>query len=391
MKKSVSVVIGLNYGDEGKGLTTDYLASKSSHSTAVVRFNGGAQAGHTVELSNGQRHVFHHFGAGSFSGAATILSNFFVVNPNLFFKEANDWHALSVQEKVPLLDVYIDGDCCITTPYDVYINQALETFRGDKRHGSCGVGFGETLERESRGFCLSVKDICTSHFLEKLNRIKNDWFIGRLTELGLPLDHNLTDLVFETFAFNANQLIKAATVISTHDALLKFDNLIFEGAQGLRLDQFSEDFPNVTRSSTGLSNVACLLKNIPCDITVYYITRAYMTRHGAGVLKNEIPKPPLVIDKTNVPNDYQGTMRFALLDFESIAKNVQKDANFLSSMGFATVGVITCCDQIDADTVPDIIECLSNSLKTYKIITSWGPTRETIVSTVLADFNGALC
>ena len=68
--KNIKVVIGANFGDEGKGLMTDYFASKSNKSL-VVRFNGGGQAGHTVTTKDGRRHVFHHFGSGIFAGADT--------------------------------------------------------------------------------------------------------------------------------------------------------------------------------------------------------------------------------------------------------------------------------------------------------------------------------
>ena len=80
------VVIGANYGDEGKGLMTDYLADKYQ-AEVVVRFNGGAQAGHTVVTPAGQRHVFSHFGSATLSGSRTFLSKHFVANPILFLKE----------------------------------------------------------------------------------------------------------------------------------------------------------------------------------------------------------------------------------------------------------------------------------------------------------------
>jgi len=76
-----NVVIGANYGDEGKGAAVDRLATEAGAQCLVVRFNGGAQAGHTVETPDGRRHVFSHFGAGSFAGARTFLSRFFVSNP----------------------------------------------------------------------------------------------------------------------------------------------------------------------------------------------------------------------------------------------------------------------------------------------------------------------
>src|SRR4051812_30640034 len=96
----VSAVIGANYGDEGKGLVTDYLAEEGE-GAVVVRFNGGAQAGHTVVTPEGKRHVFHHFGSGTFRKARTHLSRFFISNPALFRPE---FEALADQEPVVSVD-----------------------------------------------------------------------------------------------------------------------------------------------------------------------------------------------------------------------------------------------------------------------------------------------
>ena len=86
----VTVIIGANYGDEGKGLTTDFIAHneiEQGKQTIVVCSNGGAQRGHTVELSDGRRHVFHHFGSGTLAGAETYLPKQFIMNPLIFVKE----------------------------------------------------------------------------------------------------------------------------------------------------------------------------------------------------------------------------------------------------------------------------------------------------------------
>ena len=88
----VKAVIGAAFGDEGKGSCTAFL---SNPSTLVVRYNGGAQAGHTV-IHNGARHVFHHFGSGSFKGAATYLSRHFLVNPLLWQNELTELLELGI-------------------------------------------------------------------------------------------------------------------------------------------------------------------------------------------------------------------------------------------------------------------------------------------------------
>jgi adenylosuccinate synthase len=92
------VVIGANFGDEGKGLLTDYLCAQGAG--MVVRFNGGANAGHTVVTPDGKRHVFSHFGSGSFCDVPTFLSPYFVCNPVLFFHELETLHKLGVSPTV---------------------------------------------------------------------------------------------------------------------------------------------------------------------------------------------------------------------------------------------------------------------------------------------------
>ncbi len=115
--KNIKAVIGANFGDEGKGLMTDYLAA-SCKNGIVVRSNGGAQAGHTVQLQNGRRHVFGHVGSGAFCGLPSYLSAYFVVNPMLFAKETSELKAYGI---VP--GVFIDGSCMVTTPYDIMITR----------------------------------------------------------------------------------------------------------------------------------------------------------------------------------------------------------------------------------------------------------------------------
>ena len=143
--KKVKVVIGANFGDEGKGLMTDYFASKEDNAIVVLH-NGGAQRGHTVVTPEGYRHVFRHFGSGTYIGAATYIAKEFIVNPILFRQE---YEKLAKHGCVP--KVYINKKCKLTTIYDMLINQVLEADRGINKHGSCGVGVFETIYRNKDG------------------------------------------------------------------------------------------------------------------------------------------------------------------------------------------------------------------------------------------------
>src|SRR5581483_6122621 len=179
MNKAIAVV-GANFGDCGKGLVTDFLCAREN-ATLVVRYNGGSQAGHTVLTPEGYRHVFSHFGSGTFLNVPTFLSHFVVVNPVLFHREFIDFEMLGSGAKVC---VYADLNCRVTTPVDMLINQALEDRRGHGRHGSCGVGFNETIERSMNPmYDLRFRDLRDPD--ARLEKIRDEWLPWRLKNLGL--------------------------------------------------------------------------------------------------------------------------------------------------------------------------------------------------------------
>ncbi|MFW2477394.1 MAG: adenylosuccinate synthetase, partial [Sediminibacterium sp.] len=125
--KKATVIVGLGYGDEGKGLLTDYYCHNADR-PLVIRFNGGQQAGHTVVLKNGTRHVFSNFGSGTLRGVSTYWSAYCTFSPRYFLEE------LSLLPITPML--YLDPACPVTTHYDVLYNRALEISRGKNRYGS---------------------------------------------------------------------------------------------------------------------------------------------------------------------------------------------------------------------------------------------------------------
>jgi len=357
------VVIGLNYGDEGKGSVVDYLTRRERmpQTKAVVRFNGGAQAGHTAINKKGERHVFHQIGSGAFNAANTILSKYHIFNPTIFRKEY-----ASLKKDMGISTVYLDPEAMVTTPFDIMINQVLEESRGKDingkgLHGSCGMGINETVERNQQGFSFNASKLDMIHSMKhRLDKIFGEYVPDRLKQLGiLDFESDIKTFVMDNAKevcdkfiedsmeiFNNNQ-IRYATF---EKASNRFYNLVFEGAQGLLLDQDSDDFPHVTRSSTGLKNVEELLKDKELNIDnlhVYYVTRCYLTRHGAGPLKDEIFDPLGIVDETNIPNDYQHHLRFAPLDFDKMAKAVDKEREYFSNTEFKTTVVVNCCDHFD--------------------------------------------
>lgn len=391
-------VIGANFGDEGKGLMTDYLVNKHQ-SDLVVRFNGGGQAGHTVTTPDGRRHVFSHFGSGAFTGAATLLSRFFIVNPLTFIKERKE-----LALKAPVnLTVKIDINASVSTPFDMLLNQMVEQKRGGKRHGSCGLGIGETIERGEQFFNLTMLNLTDEWMLRNLLlKIRDVWVPIRKAQLGLSddFDHIIySDDLIENYLSDVRYLLNNTESVNDVDVIKQAFNPIFEGAQGLLLDQDHEYFPHVTRSSTGIKNVLKLIGANFEELEVVYMTRSYLTRHGAGPLKNELSEKPFekIVDQTNIPNDWQGTLRFAYLDLDLLKKTIINDllTNHYHKIT-PSVG-ITCLDQ-SGDLVPvyhdgeehylykgrDLMDAGDQIAKRLGIglnhFKSYGPTREDVKS-----------
>jgi len=348
-----NVVIGANYGDEGKGLVTDYLTAEQSGSVAIIRFNGGAQAGHTVQTPAGLRHVFRHFGSGTLAGASTYLSEFFIANPILFNEEHATLLELGISPQVT-----IHPDAIVTTPYDMYINQKFENFLANRRHGSCGVGVNETVERNLFDqYQITVSDLCDEQRLvEKLIRIRSEWAdlrIDKLMQSHLTDDDKCflqSDAVLSAFLGDIRNFVNHCQM-EDYDHVKSVDNIIFEGAQGLRLDQNAKDFPHVTRSNTGVQNVSIIANKLGLShLDIHYVSRCYLTRHGAGPLTNELGQCPYpnFKDETNVPHAFQGKLRFAPLNINTLQAEINNDLAKLSNQLSRQVKlVITCLDHIN--------------------------------------------
>lgn len=321
------VVIGANFGDEGKGLVVDWLCSQGAD--CVVRFNGGANAGHTVVTPAG-RHVFRHFGSGSFLGVPTYLSQFFVCNPILFFEELRDLSALGIN---PVVGAH--PDCPITTHIDMLINQEKERQRGAKRHGSCGIGLHETQQRSRvPSLKITLGDLWNGVKLEdRLREIGTRWAGYRAHK-----DFHGEEAVQE--------FIECCHLFADYVqpmGIAHVKNPVFEGAQGLLLSQDNAEYrPHLTHSYTGMHNVRILCRQAGLDPEIYYVSRTYLTRHGAGRLPGEGGLLFAYADDTNNDNAWQGALRFAPLDAD-LRERIAKDADGPHKL------VMTHCDQ----RVPD--------------------------------------
>ena len=389
--ETAKIVIGANFGDEGKGYMTDYFANEAKEqnkSCLVVCHNGGSQKGHTVVSPSGLRHVFHHFGSGNMTGADTYLSKDYIVNPITFNKEYEE-----LKRKGIVTKTFVHKDCLVTTPFDMLVNQICEQHRDGNRHGSCGLGINETIVRNNKLDKMTISDALgilqlhlVDHVYSNLNYIASYYLPDRLKELGvesIPTKWieilSKKENIIENYISDLYMMQSRIELVD--DSILdKYEYVIFEGAQGLLLDQNNmEYFPHLTPSNTGLTNPVNMIKdkNVT-DIEVCYVTRTYMTRHGAGRFDSECSKDeinPNMVDLTNVPNEFQGTLRYGKLDLNDLKSRIEKD--FDSNNNGLNIKKSLAITHLNEYSLP---VGWMNSFDNYKIYLSDGMTRNSVIS-----------
>lgn len=361
-------LIGLGYGDEGKGISTSFLCrNKNPNHCIVVRANGGHQAGHTV-VHNGFKHVFSQFGSGTLQGIPTLISKFCTLYPNSFIREYEYIKAYS-----PI--VHVDPMTMITTPWDIDANRSTEE---KIRHGSVGMGFGQTIQRNEDHYRLYYQDLLFPAILkQKLKAIVERYYVS------LELNKVSQEANFISFIEKCKQFLSLTKIKDWELNSSRFYDVIFEGAQGILLDQEFGFFPNVTRSHTTSKNILELCPNLD---QIYYITRTYQTRHGNGFMTNEDKPIPILVnneDETNKSHKYQGEFRISELDIELLKYAIISDNNY-SGNGRHVINkhlIITCNDQysIDTNKVFEELKPLFSMPTLSKLYKSYGPDQKSII------------
>ena len=315
------IVADLGYGDAGKGGIVDWLCHSGGRPRGggaepvhtVVRYNGGAQAAHNVVTPDGRWHTFAQFGSGTFTpGVRTFLSRFMMVDPLAMVAEAD--HLAEQGVPAPFLLVEVDRDALLTTPYHQAVNQARERARGPGRHGSCGMGIGETAayalqcpaDAPRAGDCLAGRD------LERKLTLLRDWAVTAATTDGTALPP--PPVVADAFRAWAGQVTLAG---DGHLARLlrRPGRVVFEGAQGVLLDEWRGFHPYTTWSTTTFENAQMLLDEAGLgDAAIRLgVTRAYQVRHGPGPFVSEDPTLELP-EAHNRTGRWQGPVRAGPLD-----------------------------------------------------------------------------
>lgn len=298
--RAAFIVVDLGFGDAGKGLLTDYLV-RAHGARLVVRFNGGAQAGHNVITADGRHHTFSQFGSGSLvPGVSTHLARDVVVHPTALRVEAE--HLQSLGESAVFSRISIAPECRVTTPFQQAAGRVRELLRGDARHGSCGVGVGETVQDS-----LNTPEL-TLHFGELLQpqRVRDKLLAQRAlkqAELSESLNGNLSaELQRELRAFSdpelADHWLQAAASVASKVRCVSDEvvsaaagPLVLEGAQGVLLDERFGFHPYTTYSQTTFDGATSLLETwgFSGQVQRIGVLRSYAVRHGAGPLPTEDP------------------------------------------------------------------------------------------------------
>ena len=338
------IVVDLGYGDAGKGTIVDWLCARSTRERvqgppvqAVVRFNGGAQAGHNVVTGDGRHHTFAQFGSGTLSaGTRTFLSRYMLVDPLALVAEAEHLEQLGVAD--PLSLVAVDRDALLTTPYHRAANQARELARGADRHGSCGMGIGETARYaldypDDAPRAADMTAPCT--LVRKLTLLRDRLaadlakefadmpgfpvILGAVGFPGFPMAPDAdeperlpsTEGVADVYRAVAGRVTLAGD--GYLKKLLSAGPVVFEGAQGVLLDEWHGFHPYTTWSTTTFENAETLLRENGSEAARLGVTRAYQTRHGPGPFPTEDPALDLM-EPHNGDGRWQGPVRVGHLD-----------------------------------------------------------------------------
>jgi adenylosuccinate synthase len=322
MKRAI-ITVGLGFGDEGKGATVDYLA-RHYDADLVVRYCGGSQAGHNVQLPDGRRHTFAQFGAGTLAAprgrVRTYLGPHVVIDPPALVREGEHLAELGVENPLGLLSVH--PRCLVTTLWHRALNQLRELSRGAGRHGSCGHGIGEARSYWLRygADAVFASDLLDAGVLRaKLELLRQRALLELQDFVHQIGDEDLRQL--DLWELNTEAIAHQLGAVTREGALLSPEvpectTAIFEGAQGVLLDEYRGFHPHTTWSTVTPHHAWELVAQMGTEaVAVLGITRTYTTRHGEG------PLPTFSTELTNQRRDpgnpwnrWQGSLRCGWLD-----------------------------------------------------------------------------
>ena len=277
----VDILLGLQWGDEGKGKIVDVLTKKYD---IIARFQGGPNAGHTLEFE-GIKHVLHTIPSGIFhKGVVNLIGNGVVIDPIIFQKEIISIDKLNIG----MSELLISKKAHLILPTHKLLDAASEKAKGKNKIGSTLKGIGPTYMDKTGRNGLRVGDISSDSFQDKYNKLKNKHI--ELLKF-YNFDYDLEDIEKEWF--NSLGAIKRFEHIDSenyiHQSIKKGKKILAEGAQGTLLDIDFGSYPYVTSSNTIAAGACTGLGIAPNQIgEVFGIFKAYCTRVGSGPFPTEL-------------------------------------------------------------------------------------------------------
>lgn len=283
MGKNV-VVLGSQWGDEGKGKVVDLLTERAKY---VVRYQGGHNAGHTLVV-NGEKTVLHLIPSGIlYDGVTNVIANGVVLAPDALLREMKSLEDRGVPVRKRLV---ISEACPLILPYHVALDNAREKARGSKAIGTTGRGIGPAYEDKVARRGLRVGDLFDSKsFAEKLEEIMEYHNFQLVHFYGVEaVDYQkVLDEVMSVRELLLSMVVDVSDMLAK--ARKNGDNILFEGAQGTLLDIDHGSYPFVTSSNTTAGGVATGSGIGPRDVDyILGIMKAYSTRVGAGPMPTEL-------------------------------------------------------------------------------------------------------
>ncbi|MGZ4411439.1 MAG: adenylosuccinate synthase [Gaiellaceae bacterium] len=280
-----TVVVGAQWGDEGKGKIVDLLAQQSD---LVCRYQGGPNAGHTIVVGD-ETFKIRQTPSGVISGKTCVIGNGCVVDPEVLIAELDDLESRGVSTA----DVHLSGNAHLIMPWHVAIDQASERRLGKLQIGTTRRGIGPAYADKALRIGIRAQDVLDPHILRQKIQValaeKNVW-LERVYEAE-PFDLEEIEERYEGYAKRLRPLI-TDTSLMVERALGDGKQVLFEGAQATLLDLDHGTYPFVTSSNPVASNAATGVGIGPTRIdSVVGVAKAYVTRVGEGPFPSEIEGP----------------------------------------------------------------------------------------------------
>lgn len=362
------LVVGLAYGDEGKGSIVDALVRRHN-ATLVIRYNGGSQCAHNVITPDNRHHTFAQFGSGSFvPNLRTHLSRFTLINPlNMMCEEEH-------LREVGITDIWqrttVEESCLIITPYQKAVNRIFELFRQGNRHGSCGQGIGQAREDHLKHHdkVLIAGDLVSEELTKEKLEFHRKIALEKIAPLGRHIDFNEAKVIRDPASVNwIWQQYKhwPADIVDDHylaDLVDQNEQIVFEGAQGVLLDEVLGTAPYNTWTDITFNNADTLLELMGFNgkRVRLGVIRTYFTRHGAGPFDTED-------ERLTYPEPHNGTniyqQKFRLGHFDWV--NAQRAVRWLGGVDYIALNHMDMLEnekrwelheRIESDLAPILID-----------------------------------